>query len=507
MGQEDFDRIQPATLDLGVSAAGATASGDPRSQKRVIFLLLALLAVTAAAVLFLLPRIVTESSPPAGQTEAVGAAAPALPASRPAADSTRVAAPWEQAQAERERAEAKEALDVLLQRQFELQERGVEKWAEQEFAAATALAREGDQLYRESRFREAGERYTTAAEQLEALLSGMGARLQERITAGDAALAREDANEATRYFAEALAIDPDNEAANQGMQRASVLNEVIALLRQAEAAESAAKLEEARKAYDDALALDPRSAAARARLDALQSRVDAASFSALMSQGYAALGADDPAAAKRHFAAATRLRPGASEARDGLQQAEFQLSQRRIAALLAKAENAAAEEQWQLARDTYAALLAIDASLAPAIEGKRRADTRLALDAALYRLTHEPESLGSEEALAAAERLVASAAAIADPGPRLRTQLEAAGKAIMDARTPVPVVIRSDDLTEVTVFRVGNLGTFSETSLSLYPGKYVAVGQRSGYRDVRIEFAVTAGEQAPAVTVQCRQRI
>jgi tetratricopeptide (TPR) repeat protein len=506
MGQEDFDRIQPASLDLGVSAGGTSAAGDSRGQKRVIFLVLALLALTAAAVVFLLPRMIPETSAPEDPTAPISPASSAAPASRPAATSPG-AAPWEQAQAERERAAAKEALDVLLQRQFELQERNVEKWAQQEFAAATALAREGDELYRASSFREAGERYTTAADQLQALLSGMGARLQERIGAGDAALAQEDADAATRHFAEALAIEPHNEAANQGMQRASVLNEVIALLRQGQSAESSGQLEEARKAYDDALALDPHSAPARARLDALQSRIDAENYAALMSRGYAALGADDPAAAKRHFAAAARLRPDATEARDGLQQAEFQLSQSRITALLAKAESAAAEEQWQLARDTYEALLSIDASLAPAIEGKRRADTRLSLDAALYRLTHEPESLGSDEALAAAKRLVASAAAIPDPGPRLRAQLEAAGKAITDARTPIPVVIRSDDLTEVTVFRVGNLGTFSETSLALYPGKYVAVGQRSGYRDVRIEFAVTAGEQAPAVTVACRQRI
>ena len=74
MGQEDFDRIQPASLDLGVSAGGTSATGDPRGQKRVIFLVLALLALTAAAVVFLLPRMIPETSAPEDPTAPISPA-------------------------------------------------------------------------------------------------------------------------------------------------------------------------------------------------------------------------------------------------------------------------------------------------------------------------------------------------------------------------------------------------------------------------------------------------
>jgi hypothetical protein len=35
----------------------------------------------------------------------------------------------------------------------------------------------------------------------------------------------------------------------------------------------------------------------------------------------------------------------------------------------------------------------------------------------------------------------------------------------------------------------------------------VAVGARSGYRDVRVEFAVAAGQKDAEVTVRCKEKI
>ena len=69
------------------------------------------------------------------------------------------------------------------------------------------------------------------------------------------------------------------------------------------------------------------------------------------------------------------------------------------------------------------------------------------------------------------------------------------------------VRLRSDGKTEVTVFRVGSFGPIGEKTLELLPGDYVAVGQRAGYRDVRVEFSVRAGQAGSDVIVQCQQKI
>jgi hypothetical protein len=86
-------------------------------------------------------------------------------------------------------------------------------------------------------------------------------------------------------------------------------------------------------------------------------------------------------------------------------------------------------------------------------------------------------------------------------------QLEALEEALAIAAEPVPVRLRSDGETSVTVLRVAELGRFEERELALKPGAYVATGTRVGYRDVRVDFRVTAeGTEAP-VTVRCTQRI
>ena len=74
------------------------------------------------------------------------------------------------------------------------------------------------------------------------------------------------------------------------------------------------------------------------------------------------------------------------------------------------------------------------------------------------------------------------------------------------AMTPVSVTLESDNLTEVTLLKVGRLGMFSTRTLELRPGAYTAVGSRQGYHDVRRSFRVSPGDAAP-VAVRCEEPI
>ena len=67
------------------------------------------------------------------------------------------------------------------------------------------------------------------------------------------------------------------------------------------------------------------------------------------------------------------------------------------------------------------------------------------------------------------------------------------------------MVIESDGLTELTLSRVGRLGTLTRRSLELLPGSYTLTGSRRGYRDVRRQFSVTPGAPAPVVSLRCEE--
>ena len=72
---------------------------------------------------------------------------------------------------------------------------------------------------------------------------------------------------------------------------------------------------------------------------------------------------------------------------------------------------------------------------------------------------------------------------------------------------PSTVLIESDGLTEVTVTRVGRLGTLTRRTLELRPGEYTATGTRRGYRDIRRRFTVSPGAASPSVVVRCEEAL
>jgi hypothetical protein len=51
------------------------------------------------------------------------------------------------------------------------------------------------------------------------------------------------------------------------------------------------------------------------------------------------------------------------------------------------------------------------------------------------------------------------------------------------------------------------MGAFESKELSLRPGKYVAVGKRDGYRDVRIEFIVAQTSAQKIVRIAATEKI
>jgi hypothetical protein len=62
-------------------------------------------------------------------------------------------------------------------------------------------------------------------------------------------------------------------------------------------------------------------------------------------------------------------------------------------------------------------------------------------------------------------------------------------------------------LTDVTLLRVTSLGMFERHEMALKPGRYVAVGKRTGYREVRQEFVVGFNQTPSLVIVKCDERV
>lgn len=163
------------------------------------------------------------------------------------------------------------------------------------------------------------------------------------------------------------------------------------------------------------------------------------------------------------------------------------------------------QERWSDAVKAYDQALGLDANAAFARNGRAQAQRLAQLHAALDQYIAEPARLQSGEPRTHARTLMAQAEA--ETGSVLSAKRQQLAEIIAAAERPVPVLLKSDQSTEVTLQRVGRLGTFETRRIELPPGRYLAIGSRAGYRDVRVPFEVSATPRTEPIVVQATEPI
>lgn len=270
---------------------------------------------------------------------------------------------------------------------------------------------------------------------------------------------------------------------------------------------AAGNLSAAQADFQEALRLDPQSQPALAALQIVKARMAAEEFRRWMAEGFAALNRDDFKTAQERFLKAKALRPDAAEVREALTQAESRRRSARIETLRQKALSSEQSEDWPGALAAYEEALGMEPALQFAQQGKERASALVTLERRIAFFVDQPKVLASDAQLENAERLLLDIQAGPPAGSRLSAEAEKLRSLVQTAKTPVRVIIESDQLTHVAVYRVGRLGLFGVRELSLRPGTYTVVGSRAGYRDERLELIVQPGPEPIHVTVICRVKI
>jgi hypothetical protein len=179
----------------------------------------------------------------------------------------------------------------------------------------------------------------------------------------------------------------------------------------------------------------------------------------------------------------------------------------RIARLERQAASEQAAEEWEAAIESYETILEIDPNLSFAQEGLAHAQQMTALHGQLAEFIAEPDKLSAQGTMNRATRLVVEITRMGDIGPRLADERDQLSRLLKRAATPIPVRLVSDNLTDVSIYKVGKLGNFETRELNLRPGTYVATGSRPGYRDVRLEFRVAPENPLEPIVVRCEETI
>jgi hypothetical protein len=240
-------------------------------------------------------------------------------------------------------------------------------------------------------------------------------------------------------------------------------------------------------------------------------------FNKNISEALSAIEKNNFNRAEKNLTAARLLKANEPVIKELKQRITDKRKQLTINNLIQAAQQEEKNEQWLQAINVYKKILSIDANINSIIVKKQRANVYLKLNTILNNIVEKPERLSDDKVLTNAKnsiQLIKSELKEKrqllyplSTTPGLTRKISTAEKIINEASIPIKVTIQSDNLTEISIYKVGSFGKLTEKKLTLRPGHYTIVGSREGYRDVRKKVVITATDQLIILNVKCKETI
>lgn len=375
-----------------------------------------------------------------------------------------------------------------------------ERWAEEVWQGLQLDMTAADQLMADKKYAEAASAYQALIVQAEGLnrqLPGLPALLFPR---AQAAYAQGEKEEAVGLLKLILFLDPAHAAAKDLLPRAENADRSFDLLKKATAYAEDKAWDLAWANLQELKTWDAAFPGGQVLESAVAAEISKQEFAKWISQAILALENQDLTSAQALVNKAAAFDPDHPSVR-GLQNEILDLiRQRKVMALKSRAETLHQLEDWQGEHQLWLEMKSLDAE-APWIQAGLEASLR-------WKIAEEKITKGLADPGAAQTGRWAEEMQQREgwpPGLEAKAgQMIAAWKL---STTPVTVRLRSDAETRVEISKIGKWEPFIQKDITLKPGAYVAKGWRLGYRDVRVPFEVTPGQQNQVVEVICVEGI
>ena len=494
---DDFETVTPLSYRTEgavrpVSEVPPTRVGRSSGRRWIVPLIALLLAISLAVFLYLPEWVQTRHGhSPTRAPQPLGAPQVSVPA----ADSRSISE------------QTRRLLVDAISSEESLRSRGAEEWAGPDFIKSVDLRLQAENALQSSDEALADALLNESLAGFAALTGQLPERLTAALASAELALVSGEQQRSLDEFRLALSMDPTNTVATKGLRRAEHLEEVLALMQTGADAERAGQFERGSEAYRKALRIDELwepAAVAVARVEA-EGREE--TYRGQMSRAVDAVARGDLSEAHAAYRAASAAHPDSADARAGLAYVQEALRSEQIQTHREKALQAERLEDWEQAVLHYRAMLDLDLDLAVAGSGLASSQERLRLSNRMRDWIDHPTALYDPKTLLEAESVVTATKLLARGPRRFDADMARLAALVVEASTPIRVVLESDGRTEVSVQRTGSLGVFERRELQLRPGTYIVRGIRRGYRDVRRVITLAPDTGPRRIEVRCSEEI
>jgi tetratricopeptide (TPR) repeat protein len=400
---------------------------------------------------------------------------------------------------------AQALISELLVKTDDLKTNGVLFWGGDSWLNVMELYEMGDQSYTSGAFDDAVNYYRQAMDLLVDLEISIPQILTQTLMLANNAFEKGDQEAAIKQYEIALTIDGSNQDARKGYQRSLKLDKVIEYIRLGKEFASQSNWLKAIEAYENAILVDPDYQEALSGFKFSNDSYLEQQFQDLLSNGYSFMSEADFENANLSFQEAKTIYPQSLDVLQAIEVLELNQRLAEISLIQKEATIATINEMWDLAKVLYEEILILDPNIIEIKKNLQIVNERinLALDLMLY--ISSVDKLYDDQLYNQAIATLNKAQGVQNKGPKLEKQINDLSKVLEFASIPLETIFISDGMTQITIYKLAEFGSFYEKTISLRPGKYTAIGTRSGYRDVILKFRVEkVGQQ---FMIQCKEKI
>jgi hypothetical protein len=359
-----------------------------------------------------------------------------------------------------------------------------------------------------------GGEYSHALENLRVLTSNTEQLLKEaeqlyteNLAQASLFLAKDLYHEAKLYIDKALLVAPQAPAALQRQQQIEKLPVILPLLHQVKAARAENDYDKEADYLRQVLHIAPEREEAAERLKELTEQIKSKKFAVHIASGFAAIDNSRVKEAGYQYQEAKKIDPGRPELAVLASRLASLEKSLRVSQAKKAAEQAVRRDDWQQARINFSRVLSDAPQDTTAIDGLRRADKVLELQATFRQYFVDPYRLTHPEVHAEAEKTLAQAAAAASYSFAIKKQAERLRELINKVNRLIPVTVTSDNQTNVLIRAVGRVGAISQKVIQLKPGSYTFEGVRKGYKSKLVLANIPYDRNSFSVQVICDEPI